>query len=89
MRSKNAKNIILKNLLDACFGALVFYSLGYGFAFGGDQDNDAGDGGDFIGYAGFALDGQPKNSFGFFFFQFAVCLPPSEQSCVLDCSCLR
>ena len=49
VRSKNAKNIVLKNLLDACFGAVCFYLVGYGFAFGQDKGNK------FIGYQGFAL----------------------------------
>ena len=34
VRSKNAKNIILKILLDACIGAICFYLLGFGFAYG-------------------------------------------------------
>lgn len=35
VRQKNVKNIMLKNLLDACGGALGFWSLGYAFAYGG------------------------------------------------------
>jgi Amt family ammonium transporter len=34
VRAKNAKNIILLNLLDACFGAFAWYVTGYAFAFG-------------------------------------------------------
>lgn len=34
---KNAMNIMLKNLLDACGGAIGFYCLGWGIAYGGDQ----------------------------------------------------
>ena len=34
---KNTKNILTKNLLDACIGCVSFWLLGYGFAFG---DND-------------------------------------------------
>jgi len=30
VRQKNVKNIMLKNLLDACGGALGFYTIGYG-----------------------------------------------------------
>jgi len=33
IRSKNVKNILLKNLLDACIGAVTWYLLGYGFAY--------------------------------------------------------
>ena len=29
LRSKNAKNIMLKNLLDACVGGFVYYLVGY------------------------------------------------------------
>ena len=31
---KNTKNILIKNMLDACIGALSFWLLGYAFAFG-------------------------------------------------------
>jgi ammonium transporter, Amt family len=34
VRQKNVKNTMLKNLLDACGGALGFYSIGYGLAYG-------------------------------------------------------
>jgi ammonia channel protein AmtB len=30
VRQKNVKNIMLKNLLDACSGAVGFWSVGYG-----------------------------------------------------------
>ena len=29
VRAKNTKNILMKNLLDACVGALVWWSIGY------------------------------------------------------------
>merc|ERR1740115_116298 len=45
VRQKNQKNIMLKNLLDACGGALGFYFLGYGFSYG--SSNNA-----FIGTSG-------------------------------------
>ena len=38
VRIKNTRNILLKNLLDACLGALVWYFVGYGIAYGGDED---------------------------------------------------
>mmetsp|Transcript_9895 Transcript_9895/g.13818 ORF Transcript_9895/g.13818 Transcript_9895/m.13818 type:complete len:532 (-) Transcript_9895:301-1896(-) len=47
VRQKNVKNIMLKNLLDACGGALGFWSVGYAFAYGGaDSSTDKKD---FIG----------------------------------------
>jgi ammonium transporter, Amt family len=67
VRSKNAKNIVLKNLLDACFGALTFYLIGYGFAFGSDSK-----GNDFIGWSGFALNSEAKSAWYNWFFQFTV-----------------
>lgn len=70
IRSKNAKNIILKNLLDACFGAIFFYLLGFGFAYGGDY-GDSTNGGKFIGWDHFALSGVPKADYHSWFFQFA------------------
>jgi Amt family ammonium transporter len=33
IRAKNVKNILLKNLLDACVGAVVYYLWGYGLAY--------------------------------------------------------
>jgi len=32
VREKNSSNILLKNLLDTCVGALAFYAIGYGFS---------------------------------------------------------
>ncbi|GAB4821856.1 hypothetical protein N2152v2_008902 [Parachlorella kessleri] len=37
VRAKNAKNIILLNILDACFGAMAWYITGFAFAFGDPQ----------------------------------------------------
>merc|ERR1719446_1768598 len=41
VRQKNVKNIMLKNILDACGGAIGFYSIGFALAYGS--------GGKFIG----------------------------------------
>ena len=32
VRAKNTKNILLKNLLDACVGAMIWYSFGHAIA---------------------------------------------------------
>ena len=32
VRAKNTKNILLKNLLDACLGAIIWYVIGYAVA---------------------------------------------------------
>ena len=34
VRAKNAKNIILLNILDACFGCCAWYLTGWAFAYG-------------------------------------------------------
>jgi Amt family ammonium transporter len=51
VRAKNTKNILLKNILDASLAALIWWLVGYGFAYG-----DSSDGG-FIGTgaSGFAF----------------------------------
>jgi Amt family ammonium transporter len=64
VRQKNVKNIMLKNLLDACGGALGFYALGYGIAYGGDQTGIT-----FIGNRNFGL--RNFDDYAGFFFQFA------------------
>jgi len=62
VRAKNAKNIILLNILDACLGSVVFYAVGYAFAFG--QGNS------FIGHSYFFLNELPRTSYFSWFFQF-------------------
>ena len=71
-RSKSVANIMAKNMADMIVGALAFFAVGYGFAFGGD--------GWFIGTGKFFLSGQAPFEIGssgvinlttatFFFFQ--------------------
>jgi Amt family ammonium transporter len=68
VRQKNVKNIMLKNLLDACGGAIGFYTVGYAFAYG---TNDSG-GKDFIGSSNFFIRNFSTGAeFIGFFFQFA------------------
>lgn len=66
VRQKNVKNIMLKNILDACLGAIGFYSIGYGLAFGGDTTDVT-----FVGNTAFGLRGVDTSGYAFFFFQFA------------------
>lgn len=51
LRSKNVRNILTKNLLEPITGAICFWLVGYGVAYGGDNDNgfagNAGGGGKF------------------------------------------
>ena len=37
VRSKNAINVIMKNYTDMCFGALIFWAVGYGIMFGSSE----------------------------------------------------
>lgn len=68
VRAKNAQNIMLKNLLDACVGALAFWSTGYAFAYGEYHDGNW-----FIGDSLFFLSQgfEGKDGFHNWFFQFA------------------
>ena len=56
---------LLKNMLDACGGALGFYTIGFGLAFGGVQDGKT-----FAGNDNFALRNFEELDYSFFFFQF-------------------
>ena len=67
VRQKNVKNIMLKNILDACGGAIGFFTVGYGFAYG-DEDTEEGDT-TFIGTSYFGL--KDYSDYAGFFFQFA------------------
>ena len=74
VRTKNAKNIAIKILLDLCLGGLAWYVFGYAFCFGGTYGN-TDKANSFIGYTGFALNQIPKSSYWHWFFELAVCLP--------------
>lgn len=63
VRQKNVKNIMLKNLLDACGGALGFWSIGHALA------NSSGS--TFIGTDGKYFFLNDENDYIGFFFQFA------------------
>jgi len=67
VRQKNVKNIMLKNLLDACGGAIGFFTVGYGFAYGGDEDPDK----HFIGTTYLGLRDFSGTDYIGWFFQFA------------------
>jgi Amt family ammonium transporter len=71
IREKNVKNVLLWNLLDSAGGAIGFWSIGYAFAYGGEDINK---GKTFIGNAGFFLTGDTDMEFWFFQFAFACAL---------------
>ncbi|MDR1931866.1 MAG: ammonium transporter [Spirochaetales bacterium] len=54
-RAKNATNIVMKNLMDFCFGAIVYWAIGWGFMYGTVGLDAAGDAipGKFIGLSDF------------------------------------
>lgn len=72
VRAKNAKNIALKNLMDACIGGVVYYLFGYALAYGSTGD---GTGNPFIGgetgtsfmLNNVAVLGAGNEYYGFFF----------------------
>ncbi len=67
VRSKNVTNILMKNVLDASLGAVIYFAVGYGLAYG---VSSAGDAGSFFGAGNwFLTDGF--SDYGFWFFQFA------------------
>lgn len=39
-RSKNANNVLMKNLMDFCIGSIAFFVLGFGLMFGNDAGGD-------------------------------------------------
>ena len=43
VRTKNTRSLLLKNILDFSVGALTFWAVGYGVAFGGGTSNIGGD----------------------------------------------
>lgn len=71
-RSKNAGNIIMKNLMDFALGSLIYWIVGFGIMFGADK---AG----IIGVPGFFADGIAENAnssinnYAFLFFQTVFC----------------
>ena len=68
VRQKNVKNIMFKNLLDACGGAIGFWTVGYAFAYGDPSDEVR----TFIGSEKFFLTGvTDSGTLISWFFQFA------------------
>ncbi|MDP9441018.1 MAG: ammonium transporter [Actinomycetota bacterium] len=52
-RAKSVANIMMKNLMDFCAGALAFFAVGYAIAFGPDGNGLFGSGGWFLGDGAF------------------------------------
>ncbi len=64
VRSKNTANILMKNMIDACVGGLLFWAVGYGIAYGTSESSNG-----FIGMGDFFFDDTA--GFAGWFFQFA------------------
>ncbi len=62
IRSKNVKNIMLKNILDACGGAIGFFTIGFALAYG--------EGGKFVGSSSERYFLNSYDNYIDFFFQF-------------------
>ena len=71
IRSKNCKNVLLWNLLDSAGGCIAFWSVGYAFAYGGDDPNR---GTTFIGNTNFFLMAGVDMEQWFFQFAFTCAL---------------
>ena len=71
-RAKNVSNIFMKNLMDFCVGAIVFFAVGYAIAYGGDFTGA----GEWIGGGGWFLRGDDVFTYGnldkFVFFTYQV-----------------
>jgi Amt family ammonium transporter len=65
VRSKNAGNVLMKNLLDFCFAALAYFMFGYAIMFGGDG-LIVGTNGWFLSGATSAAEGIPLDAFWLF-----------------------
>ncbi len=52
-RAKSVANIMMKNLMDFCAGAVAFFAVGYAIAFGADGNDFFGSGGWFLGDGAF------------------------------------
>ena len=65
VRSKNVVNILMKNSLDVLLGAVMYWAVGYGIAFGVSGDGA----GSLLGNGNFFL--SSFDNYAFWFFQFA------------------
>eukprot|EP00540_Astrosyne_radiata_P022165 CAMPEP_0116846834 /NCGR_PEP_ID=MMETSP0418-20121206/14073_1 /TAXON_ID=1158023 /ORGANISM="Astrosyne radiata, Strain 13vi08-1A" /LENGTH=125 /DNA_ID=CAMNT_0004478161 /DNA_START=283 /DNA_END=657 /DNA_ORIENTATION=+ len=60
VRIKNVGNTMLKNLLDACGAAIGYFTVGYAFSFGGQNQTTATT---FIGTTNFFMQDVPSLAF--------------------------
>jgi Amt family ammonium transporter len=67
-RAKNATNITMKNVMDFCFGAIVYWAIGWGFMYGKDALGGL-IGTDQFFHSPMALDAETGNFYKSWFFQ--------------------
>jgi Amt family ammonium transporter len=78
VRTKNTQSILMKNVMDCATGALGWFAMGYGLAYGEDS-KDAEEGGGFIGTDHFFVRNKDLKKdgtgvgFANFFFQWTFC----------------
>ena len=70
VRVKNTTNILMKNVLDASLGGVVWWAIGFGFAFGGSQGGFIG-GDSFFPALGGLTETDGVSEAAVFFFQWA------------------
>lgn len=68
VRRKNISNTLLKNLLDAAGAAIAWFSVGYAFAYGDDNNHDKNF--TFVGHANFFLTGNVDMAYWFYGYTF-------------------
>jgi Amt family ammonium transporter len=71
-RAKNATNIVLKNLMDFCFGACAFWFLGFGLMFGSHVAGFLGTNWFFFNWQQGAEAGSQNDAWPFTFFCFQL-----------------
>lgn len=69
VRTKNVTNILMKNVLDASLGSIVFFAFGWALAYGVDAEGSAGS---VVGMGQFFLNGFDGYAGWFFQFAFAA-----------------
>ncbi|GHT75117.1 ammonium transporter [Spirochaetia bacterium] len=67
-RAKNASNITMKNLMDFCFGAIVYWAIGWSFMYGDDVAGGLIGGGQFF-QGPMGLDAESAGFYTTWFFQ--------------------
>ncbi|KAL1524871.1 hypothetical protein AB1Y20_019751 [Prymnesium parvum] len=73
VRAKNAKNILMKNLLDACIGAIIWWAWGHGIAYDGGGNEFIGHPSDLAPNSFFVMDynrGDSGTAYTTWWFQF-------------------